>query len=116
MLAPKLGASGVMFKVAKGCGHNRYGEPAWPNEIFYVFPVVICGVSAPSIALGGGHSFLEALPSLFSRPFLAQRLNRHSQYDAAFWRAFLALRLLWSLCFTFNGQQGSNSHSKEQMQ
>ena len=48
----QLGASGVMFKVAKGCGHNRYGEPAWPNEIFYVFPVVICGVSAPSIALG----------------------------------------------------------------
>jgi cytochrome b6-f complex subunit 4 len=40
-----------MFKIAKGCGHNCYGEPAWPNEIFYVFPVVIYGVLALSVAL-----------------------------------------------------------------
>ena len=24
-------------------GHNYYGEPAWPNDILYIFPVVILG-------------------------------------------------------------------------
>ena len=24
-------------------GHNLYGEPAWPNDILYTFPVVILG-------------------------------------------------------------------------
>ncbi len=58
-----------MFKVAKGCGHNRCGEPAWPNEIFLVFPVVICGVSAPSIALGTAEPCRGLLPcSSFNTP------------------------------------------------
>jgi cytochrome b6-f complex subunit 4 len=27
-------------------GHNYYGEPAWPNDILYIFPVVIlCTIS-----------------------------------------------------------------------
>ena len=30
---PKLRA-----KLAKGMGHNYYGEPAWPNDLLYVFP------------------------------------------------------------------------------
>ena len=47
----QLGGSGVALKLAKGCGHNRYGEPAWPNEIAYVFPVVIAGVSAASMGV-----------------------------------------------------------------
>lgn len=33
---PKLRA-----KLAKGMGHNYYGEPAWPNDLLYVFPVVL---------------------------------------------------------------------------
>ena len=33
---PKLRA-----KLAKGMGHNYYGEPAWPNDLLYIFPVVI---------------------------------------------------------------------------
>jgi cytochrome b6-f complex subunit 4 len=24
-------------------GHNYYGEPAWPNDLLYMFPVVILG-------------------------------------------------------------------------
>ena len=28
---PKLRA-----KLAKGMGHNYYGEPAWPNDILYI--------------------------------------------------------------------------------
>jgi cytochrome b6-f complex subunit 4 len=40
-----------MPKVAKGCGHNHFGEPAWPNEILCVFPVVIAGVSKSTLGL-----------------------------------------------------------------
>ena len=43
---PKLRA-----KLAKGMGHNYYGEPAWPNDLLYVFPVVILGTIACSIGL-----------------------------------------------------------------
>ena len=35
---PKLRA-----KLAKGMGHNYYGEPAWPNDLLYIFPVCILG-------------------------------------------------------------------------
>ena len=35
---PKLRA-----KLAKGMGHNYYGEPAWPNDLLYVFPVTMLG-------------------------------------------------------------------------
>ena len=31
-------------KLSKGMGHNYYGEPAWPNDILYIFPIVIFGV------------------------------------------------------------------------
>ena len=33
-------------------GHNTYGEPAWPNDILYVFPIVILGVFACSVGFG----------------------------------------------------------------
>jgi cytochrome b6-f complex subunit 4 len=26
-------------------GHNYYGEPAWPNDILYIFPLTMLGVS-----------------------------------------------------------------------
>ena len=43
---PKLRA-----KLAKGMGHNYYGEPAWPNDLLYIFPVVILGTLACVIGL-----------------------------------------------------------------
>jgi len=43
---PKLRA-----KLAKGMGHNYYGEPAWPNDLLYIFPVVILGTFAILIGL-----------------------------------------------------------------
>nr|YP_010619747.1 cytochrome b6/f complex subunit 4 [Tayloriella tenebrosa]WAX03760.1 cytochrome b6/f complex subunit 4 [Tayloriella tenebrosa] len=43
---PKLRA-----KLAKGMGHNYYGEPAWPNDLLYIFPVVILGTIACNIGL-----------------------------------------------------------------
>nr|YP_009589687.1 cytochrome b6/f complex subunit IV [Selaginella remotifolia]QBL76270.1 cytochrome b6/f complex subunit IV [Selaginella remotifolia] len=33
-------------KPAKGMGHNYHGEPAWPNDLSYIFPVVILGTIA----------------------------------------------------------------------
>jgi cytochrome b6/f complex subunit IV len=32
-------------------GHNYYGEPAWPNDLLYIFPVVILGTFAGVIGL-----------------------------------------------------------------
>ena len=43
---PKLRA-----KLAKGMGHNYYGEPAWPNDILYIFPVCILGIFSCVIGL-----------------------------------------------------------------
>jgi cytochrome b6-f complex subunit 4 len=54
---PKLRA-----KLAKGMGHNYYGEPAWPNDLLYIFPVVILGTFAIVIGL----SVLE--PSSLGEP------------------------------------------------
>lgn len=38
-------------KLAKGMGHNYYGEPAWPNDLLYIFPVVIFGTFASLVGL-----------------------------------------------------------------
>lgn len=43
---PKLRA-----KLAKGMGHHYYGEPAWPNELLYIFSVVILGTIACNVGL-----------------------------------------------------------------
>ena len=43
---PKLRA-----KLAKGMGHNYYGEPAWPNDILYIFPLTMLGMFACCVGL-----------------------------------------------------------------
>jgi cytochrome b6-f complex subunit 4 len=45
-------------KLAKGMGHSYYGEPAYPNDLLYIFPVVILGTIACSVGL----SVLEPTP------------------------------------------------------
>jgi cytochrome b6-f complex subunit 4 len=35
----------------QGMGHNYYGEPAWPNDLLYIFPVVILGTIACCVGL-----------------------------------------------------------------
>jgi cytochrome b6-f complex subunit 4 len=52
---PDLSDPQLRAKLAKGMGHNSYGEPAWPNDLLYVFPVVILG----TITLTVGLSILE---------------------------------------------------------
>lgn len=41
----------LQAKLAKGMGHNYYGEPAWPNDLLYIFPIVILGTFACVIGL-----------------------------------------------------------------
>ena len=34
---PDLADPKLRAKLAKGMGHNYYGEPAWPNDLLYIF-------------------------------------------------------------------------------
>lgn len=40
---PDLDDPEVRAKLAKGTGHNTYGEIAWPNDLLISFPIVIVG-------------------------------------------------------------------------
>jgi len=48
---PDLSDPKLRAKLAKGMGHNYYGEPAWPNDLLYIFPVCIFGTFACVIGL-----------------------------------------------------------------
>jgi cytochrome b6-f complex subunit 4 len=48
---PDLQDPVLRAKLAKGMGHSTYGEPAWPNDLLYIFPVVIIGTIAGVVAL-----------------------------------------------------------------
>ncbi|MCY7272263.1 MAG: cytochrome b6-f complex subunit IV [Phormidesmis sp. CAN_BIN44] len=48
---PDLSDPQLRAKLAKGMGHNYYGEPAWPNDLLYIFPVVILGTIALCVGL-----------------------------------------------------------------
>jgi len=52
---PDLTDPALLAKLEKNMGHNYYGEPAWPNDLLYIFPVVIMG----SIALCVGLAVLD---------------------------------------------------------
>jgi len=59
---PDLNDPVLRAKLAKGMGHNYYGEPAWPNDLLYIFPEVILG----TIACNVGLAVLE--PSMIGEP------------------------------------------------
>jgi cytochrome b6-f complex subunit 4 len=48
---PDLSDPALRDKLAKGMGHNYYGEPAWPNDLLYVFPIVILGTMGIVVSL-----------------------------------------------------------------
>ena len=48
---PDLSDPRLRIKLAKGMGHNTYGEPAWPNDLLYVFPICILGTISCCIGL-----------------------------------------------------------------
>ncbi|NJL46484.1 MAG: cytochrome b6-f complex subunit IV, partial [Leptolyngbyaceae cyanobacterium SM2_5_2] len=37
---PDLSDPKLREMLKQGMGHNYYGEPAWPNDLLYIFPVV----------------------------------------------------------------------------
>jgi len=41
----------VASKLSKNMGHMTYGEPAWPNDLLFMFPVVIFGTIGMVVAL-----------------------------------------------------------------
>nr|YP_009240479.1 cytochrome b6-f complex subunit 4 [Lotharella vacuolata]BAU62613.1 cytochrome b6-f complex subunit 4 [Lotharella vacuolata] len=47
---PILGQFSVRRKLYTNMGHNYYGEPAWPNDLLYMFPVVILGTIVSMIS------------------------------------------------------------------
>lgn len=49
---PDLSDPKLRAKLAEGMGHNYYGEPAWPNDLLYTFPVVILGTIGLCVGLG----------------------------------------------------------------
>jgi len=51
MKKPDLSDPKLRAKLAKGMGHNYYGEPAWPNDLLYMFPVCILGIFACAVGL-----------------------------------------------------------------
>jgi cytochrome b6-f complex subunit 4 len=51
IIKPDLTDPQLRAKLKKGMGHNYYGEPAWPNDLLYMFPVVIMGTMALCIGL-----------------------------------------------------------------
>ena len=59
---PDLSDNILRIKLAKGMGHNYYGEPAWPNDLLYIFPVVILG----TISCVTGLSVLD--PAVLGEP------------------------------------------------
>lgn len=48
---PDLSDPSLRAKLAEGMGHNYYGEPAWPNDLLYIFPVVMLGTIACCVCL-----------------------------------------------------------------
>ncbi len=59
---PDLSDPKLREMLKRGMGHNYYGEPAWPNDLLYIFPVVILG----SIACCVGLAVLD--PALVGEP------------------------------------------------
>jgi cytochrome b6-f complex subunit 4 len=51
---PNLKSTVICQKLTRGMGHNYYGEPAWPNDILYIFPIVIAAVVSITLGLAIG--------------------------------------------------------------
>ena len=48
---PYLFSTILVPELSKGMGHHDYGEPAWPNDILYIFPIVIFGIRSYILGL-----------------------------------------------------------------
>ena len=49
---PDLSDPQLREKLKQGMGHNYYGEPAWPNDLLYIYPVEILGSNLDPALVG----------------------------------------------------------------
>ncbi|MDE5087810.1 MAG: cytochrome b6-f complex subunit IV, partial [Trichodesmium sp. St15_bin1_1] len=85
---PDLSDPQLRAKLAKGMGHNYYGEPAWPNDLLYIFPVVIVG----TIALCVGLAVLD--PAMIGEPADPFATPLEILPEWYFWPVFQILRVV----------------------
>ncbi|MCL2924228.1 MAG: cytochrome b6-f complex subunit IV [Trichodesmium sp. MAG_R04] len=85
---PDLSDPQLRAKLAKGMGHNYYGEPAWPNDLLYIFPVVIVG----TIALCVGLAVLD--PAMVGEPANPFATPLEILPEWYFWPVFQILRVV----------------------
>jgi len=85
---PDLSDPALRAKIAQGMGHNYYGEPAWPNDLLYVFPVVIVG----TIALCVGLAVLD--PAMIGEPSNPFATPLEILPEWYLWASFQILRVL----------------------
>ncbi|MBE9165729.1 MULTISPECIES: cytochrome b6-f complex subunit IV [Microcoleaceae] len=85
---PDLSDPALRAKLAKGMGHNYYGEPAWPNDLLYVFPIVIMG----TISLCVGLAVLD--PAMIGEPANPFATPLEILPEWYLWPVFQLLRVL----------------------
>ncbi|MGL4377051.1 MAG: cytochrome b6-f complex subunit IV [Microcoleaceae cyanobacterium] len=85
---PDLSDPALRAKIAKGMGHNFYGEPAWPNDLIYIFPTVILG----TIALCVGLAVLD--PAMIGEPSNPFATPLEILPEWYLWASFQILRVL----------------------
>ena len=69
---PDLSDPKLRAKLAQGMGHNYYGEPAWPNDLLYTFPIVILGTFGLCLGLVLGVTaivYLRRLAPIYESKF-----------------------------------------------
>mmetsp|Transcript_5695 Transcript_5695/g.13476 ORF Transcript_5695/g.13476 Transcript_5695/m.13476 type:complete len:159 (+) Transcript_5695:488-964(+) len=109
----------LLANLSSGMGHNTYGEPAWPNDIAYIFPVLIYGlgvlilglsVACPLEIVSPSNAFstpLEILPEWYFLPsFNLLRIVTSKGMGVA-GMVILALIMI-SLCIIENSSVYSN--------
>lgn len=94
------------MKLSKGMGHNYYGEPAWPNDILYIFPVVILGYISATVGVAIGEPVnlgepanpfatpLEILPEWYFYPTFNLLRILPDKYIGVLSMAFVPILLL----------------------
>ena len=93
ILKPDLADPKLRAKRVKGMGHNYYGEPAWPNDLLYIFPVVILGTIARVVGL-----------AVLDPAMLGDKANRlPRRWKCPEWYLYLSSRFCASFPTSFSG-------------
>ena len=69
---PNLRDPVLRLQLGKGLGHNTYGEPAWPNDLLYMFPICILAI----VFLGFGRT-----RKIAPWEYASGRCDAHESYE-----------------------------------